>query len=144
MAYKNLGQFVEALEGEGELVRIRTYVDPKLEMAEIADPGRRIVDAAGLFLRERDQLGYVVRRKRRVCGEHAGQPHALRARRRPAARRHQGRRDRGAAHLELGPAIHARGILRARREALMAREAAALPAAVRWLHAAPRGHSRRS
>lgn len=37
MAYKNQQQFVEALEKAGELVRIKTYVDPKLEMAEITD-----------------------------------------------------------------------------------------------------------
>src|SRR5690242_20971080 len=37
MAYKNQGQFIEALEKAGELIRIKTYVDPKLEMAEITD-----------------------------------------------------------------------------------------------------------
>jgi len=37
MAYKNQQQFIEALEKAGELVRIKTYVDPKLEMAEITD-----------------------------------------------------------------------------------------------------------
>ncbi len=37
MAYKNLQQFIEALEKAGELVRIKTYVNPKLEMAEITD-----------------------------------------------------------------------------------------------------------
>src|ERR1051325_168168 len=37
MAYKNQQQFIEALEKAGELVRIRTYVDPKLEIAEITD-----------------------------------------------------------------------------------------------------------
>src|SRR3954454_20755156 len=37
MAFKNLQQFIEALEKAGELVRITTYVDPKLEMAEITD-----------------------------------------------------------------------------------------------------------
>src|SRR3954471_19467649 len=37
MAFKNLQQFIEALEKAGELVRIQSYVDPKLEMAEITD-----------------------------------------------------------------------------------------------------------
>ncbi|HEV8284959.1 MAG TPA: menaquinone biosynthesis decarboxylase [Chitinophagaceae bacterium] len=37
MAYKNLQQFIEALEKANELVRIKTYVNPKLEMAEITD-----------------------------------------------------------------------------------------------------------
>jgi 4-hydroxy-3-polyprenylbenzoate decarboxylase len=37
MAYKNQQQFIEALEKSGELVRIRSYVNPKLEMAEITD-----------------------------------------------------------------------------------------------------------
>src|ERR1044072_3863196 len=37
MAYKNQQQFIEALEKAGELIRIRSYVDPKLEMAEITD-----------------------------------------------------------------------------------------------------------
>src|SRR5678816_1314663 len=37
MAYKNQQHFIEALEKAGELVRIRTYVNPKLEMAEITD-----------------------------------------------------------------------------------------------------------
>jgi len=37
MAYKNQQQFIEALEKAGELVRIKSYVNPKLEMAEITD-----------------------------------------------------------------------------------------------------------
>ncbi|HTQ63265.1 MAG TPA: menaquinone biosynthesis decarboxylase [Puia sp.] len=37
MAYRNQGDFIHALEKAGELVRIRTYVNPKLEMAEITD-----------------------------------------------------------------------------------------------------------
>jgi 4-hydroxy-3-polyprenylbenzoate decarboxylase len=37
MAYKNQQQFIDALEEAGELLRIKTYVDPKLEMAEITD-----------------------------------------------------------------------------------------------------------
>src|SRR6266513_2637890 len=37
MAYKNQQEFIAALEKAGELLRIKTYVDPKLEMAEITD-----------------------------------------------------------------------------------------------------------
>ena len=37
MAYKNQQEFINALEKAGELLRIKTYVDPKLEMAEITD-----------------------------------------------------------------------------------------------------------
>lgn len=37
MAYKNQQQFIELLEGEGELVRIKEYVDPHLEITEITD-----------------------------------------------------------------------------------------------------------
>ncbi len=37
MAYKNQQHFIEALERAGELLRVKTYVDPKLEMAEIID-----------------------------------------------------------------------------------------------------------
>src|SRR5947208_6878075 len=37
MAFNNLGEFLRALESAGELVRIKTFVDPKLEIAEITD-----------------------------------------------------------------------------------------------------------
>ena len=37
MAYKNQQEFIDALEKAGELVRVKTYVNPKLEMAEIVD-----------------------------------------------------------------------------------------------------------
>ncbi len=37
MAYRNQQQFIEVLEKEGELLRIKAFVDPKLEMAEITD-----------------------------------------------------------------------------------------------------------
>ncbi len=37
MAYRNQQHFIETLDKEGELLRIKTYVDPKLEMAEITD-----------------------------------------------------------------------------------------------------------
>ncbi len=37
MAYKNLQHFIDALEREGELIRIKEYVSPHLEIAEITD-----------------------------------------------------------------------------------------------------------
>jgi 4-hydroxy-3-polyprenylbenzoate decarboxylase len=37
MAYKNQQHFIDALEKANELVRIKVFVDPKLEMAEITD-----------------------------------------------------------------------------------------------------------
>jgi 4-hydroxy-3-polyprenylbenzoate decarboxylase len=37
MAWKNQEQFIDALDKAGELVRIKTYVNPKLEIAEITD-----------------------------------------------------------------------------------------------------------
>ncbi|HMH24270.1 MAG TPA: menaquinone biosynthesis decarboxylase [Puia sp.] len=37
MAYRNQQEFINALEKAGELLRITTFVDPKLEIAEITD-----------------------------------------------------------------------------------------------------------
>ena len=37
MAWKNQQHFIDALEKAGELIRIKTYVNPKLEIAEITD-----------------------------------------------------------------------------------------------------------
>jgi 4-hydroxy-3-polyprenylbenzoate decarboxylase len=37
MGYKNQAEFIGALEAAGELVRISSYVNPRLEMAEITD-----------------------------------------------------------------------------------------------------------
>src|SRR6188474_1927843 len=37
MAYKDQQHFIDTLEQAGELVRIKAYVDPKLEIAEITD-----------------------------------------------------------------------------------------------------------
>ena len=37
MAYRNQQHFIDTLEKEGELLRIKAFVDPKLEMAEITD-----------------------------------------------------------------------------------------------------------
>jgi len=40
MAWKDQQAFIDALEMAGELVRIKTYVDPHLEIAEISCDGR--------------------------------------------------------------------------------------------------------
>src|SRR3954471_8067974 len=37
MAYKNQQAFIDLLEQQGELIRIQTYVNPRLEIAEITD-----------------------------------------------------------------------------------------------------------
>ena len=37
MAYRNQQEFIDALESAGELIRIKTFVDPRLEIAEITD-----------------------------------------------------------------------------------------------------------
>jgi len=37
MSYRNLRDFINRLESEGELLRIKSYVDPYLEIAEITD-----------------------------------------------------------------------------------------------------------
>ena len=37
MAYESLADFLEELEAEGELVRVRAEVDPILEISEITD-----------------------------------------------------------------------------------------------------------
>jgi 4-hydroxy-3-polyprenylbenzoate decarboxylase len=37
MAYRNQQHFIDTLEKEGELLRIKTFVDPRLEIAEITD-----------------------------------------------------------------------------------------------------------
>ena len=47
--YKDLRDFIAVLEQRGELVRITTEVDPKLEMTEIADRTLRAGGPALLF-----------------------------------------------------------------------------------------------
>ncbi len=49
MKYTDLRDFIAALEQRGELVRIQTEVDPKLEMTEIADRSLRAGGPALLF-----------------------------------------------------------------------------------------------
>ncbi len=44
MAYKSLRAFIDALEQAGELIRIKTFVDPVLEIAEITDRVSKTAD----------------------------------------------------------------------------------------------------
>ena len=37
MAYRNQQHFIDTRERAGELLRIKTFIDPKLEIAEITD-----------------------------------------------------------------------------------------------------------
>ncbi len=49
MAYKDLRAFIERLEREGELKRIRAEVDPVLQITEIADRATKAGGPALLF-----------------------------------------------------------------------------------------------
>ncbi len=49
MAYKNLQHFIKALEEAGELVRIKEYVNPELEITEITDRVSKQYGPALLF-----------------------------------------------------------------------------------------------
>lgn len=49
MAYKNLQHFIKVLEDAGELVRIREYVNPRLEITEITDRVSKQYGPALLF-----------------------------------------------------------------------------------------------
>ncbi len=52
MAYKNLQEFIDVLENENELVRIKEYVDPHLEIAEITDRVSKSKDGGKALLFE--------------------------------------------------------------------------------------------
>ncbi|SMO44159.1 menaquinone biosynthesis decarboxylase [Solitalea koreensis] len=49
MAYKNLQHFIETLEKNNQLIRIKEYVDPKLEITEITDRVSKKYGPALLF-----------------------------------------------------------------------------------------------
>jgi len=57
MKYKDLRDFIARLEGDGELIRIKTEVDPNLEMTEICD---RTLRAGGPALLFENPKGYDV------------------------------------------------------------------------------------
>src|SRR5690349_22794413 len=52
MAYKNLQHFIEVLEREGELVRIKEYVNPRLDISEITDRISKTKDGGKALLFE--------------------------------------------------------------------------------------------
>src|SRR5215203_2276192 len=60
MAYKNQQQFIDVLERTGELVRIREYVDPKLEIAEITDRVSKTVGGGKALLFENTGYSFPV------------------------------------------------------------------------------------
>src|SRR3546814_19172481 len=49
MAYKNLQHFIDTLEEKGELVRIKEFVDPNLEITEVTDRVSKKYGPALLF-----------------------------------------------------------------------------------------------
>jgi 4-hydroxy-3-polyprenylbenzoate decarboxylase len=72
MAYKNQKEFIDALERAGELVRIKEYVDPKLEIAEITDRVSKIPGGGKALLFENTGYPFPVLMnaygsERRVC-----------------------------------------------------------------------------
>ena len=58
MAYKSLAAFIDKLEAEGELVRIKTFVDPVLEIAEITDRVSKTPDRNKALLFENTGTDY--------------------------------------------------------------------------------------
>ena len=50
--FKNLKEFIEALDKAGELVRITTEVNPELEITEIADRVSKLPDGGKALLFE--------------------------------------------------------------------------------------------
>lgn len=58
MAYKSLAAFIEKLEAAGELVRIKTFVDPVLEIAEITDRVSKTPDRNKALLFENTGTDY--------------------------------------------------------------------------------------
>src|SRR5215471_19563889 len=54
MSFRNLGQFLDALEKDGDLVRVGTEVSPQLEISEIADRSVKGGGPALLFERVKD------------------------------------------------------------------------------------------
>ncbi|OQY93668.1 MAG: hypothetical protein B6D37_11275 [Sphingobacteriales bacterium UTBCD1] len=60
MAYKDIQEFITALENEGELIRIRSYADPKLEMAEIISRVQNFPDGGKALLFENNGTEFPV------------------------------------------------------------------------------------
>lgn len=60
MAYKNQQEFINTLEKENELVRIKTYVNPHLEIAEITDRVSKSKDGGKALLFENTGFDFPV------------------------------------------------------------------------------------
>lgn len=60
MAWKNQQEFIDALENAGELLRIKTYVNPKLEIAEITDRISKCGNGGKALLFENTGYGFPV------------------------------------------------------------------------------------
>ncbi|MBL7724919.1 MAG: menaquinone biosynthesis decarboxylase [Chitinophagaceae bacterium] len=60
MAWKNQQEFIDALENAGELLRIKTYVNPKLEIAEITDRISKSGNGGKALLFENTGYGFPV------------------------------------------------------------------------------------
>src|SRR5688500_14566175 len=60
MAYRNQQHFIDVLEKAGELVRIKTFVDPKLEIAEITDRVSKTPGGGKALLFENTGYGFPV------------------------------------------------------------------------------------
>lgn len=60
MAFKNQQQFIELLEREGELVRIKEYINPQLEIAEITDRISKTPGGGKALLFENTGYGFPV------------------------------------------------------------------------------------
>ncbi|MBS1773575.1 MAG: menaquinone biosynthesis decarboxylase [Bacteroidetes bacterium] len=58
MAYKSLRAFIDALDKAGELIRIKTFVDPILEIAEITDRVSKTADRNKALLFENTGTGF--------------------------------------------------------------------------------------
>ncbi len=72
MAYKSLREFIDTLDKAGELVRIKTFVDPVLEIAEITDRVSKTPDRNKALLFENTGTPYPVLinsmgNERRMC-----------------------------------------------------------------------------
>ena len=60
MAWKNQQAFIDALENAGELIRIKEYVDPRLEIAEITDRISKSGQGGKALLFEHTDYGFPV------------------------------------------------------------------------------------
>ena len=52
MAYQTLNDFIQKLEEQGELIRIKEFVDPELEITEITDRVSKMPDGGKALLFE--------------------------------------------------------------------------------------------